>query len=83
MLEFKSETIDYGLRLKPNRDIGYFFSDKHISINTQKADLQLGVGEKALNEHLSKKLNELYKSKMTKAFQELKSLRAKQNLSDF
>lgn len=108
--EDKSGIIDYGLRIKPNRDIGYSFSDKHLSINTEKAleltvqgvaikvksiyfheqtgkfevkaDLPLGIGEKALNAHLSKKITELYKPKVLKAFKELKSLRAKKNLTD-
>ncbi len=108
--EDKSGIIDYGLRIKQNKDIGYSFSDKHISINTEKAieltvqgipikvksiyyheqtgkfevkaDLPLGIGEKALNAHLSKKITELYKLKVQKAFAELKSLRAKKKLSD-
>lgn len=108
--EDKSGLIDYGLRVQPNKDIGYSFSDKHISINTEKAleltvsgvpikvksiyyheatgkfevkaDLPLGIGEKALNEHLSKKLTDLYKPKVQKAFKELKDLRSKKNLSD-
>ena len=108
--EDKSGLINYGLRIKPKQDIGYSFSDKHISINTEKAieltvqgvpikvksiyyheqsgkfevkaDLPLGIGEKALNAHLSKKITELYKPKVQKAFAELKSLRAKKNLSD-
>lgn len=108
--EDKSGFIDYGLRIKRNQDIGYSFSDKHISINTEKAieltvqgvpikvksiyyheqtgkfevktDLPLGIGEKALNAHLSKKITELYKPKVQKAFAELKSLRAKKSLSD-
>ncbi len=108
--EDKSGLIDYGLRIKKNQDIGYSFSDKHISINTEKAieltvqgvpikvrsiyfheetgkfevkaDLPLRIGERELNAHLSKKITELYKPKVLKAFAELKSLRAKKNLSD-
>lgn len=108
--EDKSGVIDYGLRVKANRDIGYSFSDRHLSISTEnaveltvagvpikvksiyyheqtgkfevKTDLPLGIGEKALNAHLSKKITELYKPKVQKAFKELKELRAKKNLSD-
>lgn len=108
--EDKSGVIDYGLRVKANREIGYSFSDKHLSISTENAveltvagvpikvksiyyheqtgkfevetDLPLGIGEKALNAHLSKKITELYKPKVQKAFRELKELRAKKNLSD-
>lgn len=108
--EDKSGLIDYGLRIQPKKDIGYSFSDRHISINTEnaleltvsgvpikvksiyyhevtgkfevKADLPLGIGEKALNAHLSKKITDLYKSKVQRAFKELKALRSKNKLSD-
>lgn len=108
--EDKSGIIDYGLRVKAKRDIGYSFSEKHLSISTEnaveltvagvpikvksiyyheqtgkfevKTDLPLGIGEKALNAHLSKKISELYKPKVQRAFKELKALRAKKDLSD-
>ncbi len=108
--EDKSGIIDYGLRVKAKRDIGFSFSDKHISISTEKAieltvsgvpikvksiyyhsvtgkfevktDLPLGIGEKALNAHLSKKITDMYKPKVLKAFKVLKDLRHTNKLSD-
>lgn len=108
--EDKSGLIDYGLRVKAKRSIGFSFSEQHISINTEKAieltiqgvpvkvtsiyyhaqtgkfevktDLPLGIGEKALNAHLSKRITEMYKPKVLKAFKVLKDLRQTNKLSD-
>jgi hypothetical protein len=106
----KWKFLDVGMRVNANKGIGYSFSEKHLSINTNggisltisgipvkvktisyheqtgkfevHTDTPMGIGEKTINEQVEAKLNEMYKPKMIKAFKELKSIRAKDNLHD-
>lgn len=102
--------LNVGMRVNPKKEIGFSFSEQHLSINTDgglsltiggvpvkvksiyyhqqsgkfevKSDTPLGIGEKTINAKVEAKLNEIYKPKMMKAFEELKSIRAKDNLHD-
>lgn len=47
-----------------------------------QTDTPLGLGEKMLNSHIEKVLNDHYKPKMIKAFRELKSIRSQKSLND-
>lgn len=47
-----------------------------------KTDTFLGIGEQSLNDAIAKKLNDLFRPKVTRAFKELKSLRSKKSLHE-
>lgn len=56
--------------------------DDRIGKFTAKTDTPMGIGARALNSQIEQVLNSQYKGKLIKAFNELKSIRSKQNLKD-
>lgn len=106
----KKGILPIGMKVNPNKEIGFSFSEKHLSINSESGisltiagiavkvtsiyyheqtgkfqvttDTPLGIGEGYLNKQIEATLNEVYKPKIIKAFNELKTVRSKDNLHD-
>lgn len=106
----KRGILNIGMKVNPKKEIGFSFSEKHLSINSEegisltisgvavkvksiyyheqtgkfqvKTDTPLGIGEGYLNSQVEATLNEVYKPKIIKAFNELKTVRSKNNLHD-